>query len=67
MLSVSTDSMKFYSTLALIAFLLRRGAFDEQIIELKEALTRFPEGVPGVDISQSGAIVGWQTQSIWDL
>ena len=62
-----TRTSKPYSALALIAFLLRRGEFDTQIIGLKEALADFPEGIPGVDISQSGARADWHTQPVWSL
>ena len=56
-----------YSALALIAFLLRRGGFDDEISDLKAALASFPEGIPGVALGQVGADLDWQDHSVWSL
>ncbi|KQB84958.1 Abi family protein [Corynebacterium oculi] len=60
-----SNNSKMYSALSLIAFLLRRGRFNEPVADLKRALGRFPEGIPGVHIGQMGAKPGWKLQPIW--
>lgn len=62
-----SNNSKMYSALSLIAFLLRRSDFTEQITHLKDTLAGFPEGIPGVNLGQTGAKPDWQVQPIWDL
>lgn len=60
-----TNTSRMYSALSLIAFLLRRGKFETEILGLKEALRSFPRDVPQVSIDQAGVSEGWEISPLW--
>lgn len=56
---------RMYSALALIAFLLRRGDFIDEIRGISHVLSSFPTDIPGVDLTHMGASLDWKHQPIW--
>lgn len=61
-----SNTSRTYAALSLIAFLLRRGGFSGETIDIKEALLDFPEGIPQVSIEQAGAKPGWEHSPLWN-
>lgn len=56
---------RVYGALVLIAFLLRRGEFIEEIDAISRVLNSFPTDIPSVDITHMGASRDWKHQPIW--
>ncbi|MDT3768188.1 Abi family protein [Gleimia hominis] len=65
-LSTATQSAgRMYAALTLIAFLLRRGGFTDEIQAIKHTLDSFPNNIPGVDMTHMGASADWNQQPVW--
>lgn len=65
--SALANTSRAYATLSLIAFLLRRGDFNEETLGIKDALLSFPENIPQVSINQVGMNATWANSSLWHL